>query len=218
MALFDDHGLPSVETTSVTNIDSIQSTTVTEKLTDSDVHQTSESILAPEVHVDPEAVQNATVEVPPIVPAKDEPFTKSTVNETILVKKEPVVESEELMQPKLADTKPISGSQQQQQQIWSSTLRSMVSADDDEVLSDTPLSNKAVIDGTPHKHSKLLVPIIQTVSPSPEHLSKQKQQPPSPTKKLSYLKEEPIPSLLDVPDKKDLDPNVKQDLCGCTIM
>ena len=193
------------------------STIATEKVTtDTVVAPLVETVVVPEpiVNVNPVVLPKETVN-PPVVPAKDESeeiSTEPTVNDAIPVKEEPVVEPI----PAPMDAKQM-GDSQQQQQIWSSTLRSIVSADEDEseVLADTSLSNKAVMDVTPVKlsHSnKLIVPIIQTVSPSPDPSSKQSSKP------ISYLnKEEPIPSL-DTPDKKDLEQNVKQDLCGCTIM
>jgi hypothetical protein len=98
-----------------------------------------------------------------------------------------------------------------QQELWSSTLRSIVSIDDDddeEVLTDTPVKpKKAVIDVTPQKYSKLILPSTQTVSPSPDH------------PKASYMMMHtnvPIASL-DTPDAKDMDLNAKQNEC-CIVM
>jgi hypothetical protein len=226
---------PMVDTNPEPTRFEVPSTTVTDKLIDTVIAPTTEGAMdVPTEMVDApeEAVAIVTV-APSVVPTKDEP---SNVNNTVSGKEESVAKSmvldtvpvkEETMEKSLAndsvpineevtvksDVKQISVShqQQQQQQIWSNTLRSIVSTDEEEVLADTSVSNKAVMDVTPLKPPKLVVPIIQTVSPSPEQISKQSNT------KLSYLKEEPIPSL-DTPDKKDLDPNVKQDLCGCTIM
>lgn len=167
------------------------------------------------------AAQGVAVETVPsemeTVPAKEESVVEATLQlevvpptelDAVPVKDFSVVESTEPVAPTESEVKQSNDSQQQQ--IWSSTLRSIVSTDEDEVLADTPISNKAVMDVTPLKHSKLVVPLIQTVSPSPEHVNKQRN--------ITYLNyEEPIPSL-DTPDKKDLDQNLKQNLCGCTIM
>jgi hypothetical protein len=149
--------------------------------------------------------EESVVEVMEPIPSKE--------MDAVPTKEDPVVESVKSIPvpPTKNEGKPSIDSHQQQ--IWSSTLRSIVSTDEDEVFADTPISNKPVMDVTPLKHPKLVVPIIQTVSPSPEHSSKQQKK-----NNISYLNhEEPIPSL-DAPDKKDLEQNIKQDLCGCTVM
>jgi hypothetical protein len=215
MPHFDDQVPPVEKTTNMTTIEAtsvdVQSTPAAEKALDEAIIPTTEHELVPKVDVVPEVTQNEP-EDPPTVPAMEEPVATLTeptltVTDAVPEKEDAVVKAEEPIPPAPVVAEQNSDSQQQQQQIWSSTLRSIVSADEDEaeVLAD----DKAVMDITPLKQSKLVVPIIQTVSPSPEQLSK-----PS---KISYLKEEPIPSL-DTPDQKDLDRNVKQDLCGCCIM
>ena len=207
-------------------------TLVTENVTEGIVPTpTTESSMLPEsiVNIDPELTQVATK--PPSVTPSTTVATETLPAEVEVVpaKEEPVFAPVELVPSKemntmsvveVESTEPVPPTENnkakqsidsQQQQIWSSTLRSIVSTDEDEVLSDTPIKNKAVMDVTPLKHSKLVVPIIQTVSPSPEHSSKNSNN-------ISYLNsEEPIPSL-DTPAKKDLDQDVKQNLCGCTVM
>jgi hypothetical protein len=80
--------------------------------------------------------------------------------------------------------------------VWSSKLRDAVAlVDTDEMAHQPP-----VLDVTPVKQpSKLVVPLIQTVSPSPD-TSKHLRAPPT----------------LDTPDAKDVD--VKQNECGCIIV
>ena len=80
--------------------------------------------------------------------------------------------------------------------VWSSKLRDAVSlVDADEMV------NQPVLDVPPIKQpSKLVVPAIQTVSPSPDG-SKQVRPPPT----------------LDTPDAKDME-NTKQNECGCIIV
>jgi hypothetical protein len=80
--------------------------------------------------------------------------------------------------------------------VWSSKLRDAVAlVDTDEMAHQPP-----VLDVTPVKQpSKLVVPLIQTVSPSPD-TAKHLRSPPT----------------LDTPDAKDVD--VKQNECGCIIV
>jgi hypothetical protein len=81
--------------------------------------------------------------------------------------------------------------------VWSSKLRDAVSLIDTDEMANQP----PVLDVTPVKQpSKLIVPLIQTVSPSPDT---SKRLPPPPT--------------LDTPDAKDAE-TVKQNECGCIIV
>ena len=192
------------------NLDTKVNSTLVENSTTA-VMESATTIIDTAVTSTPSAAENDLVlaSVNPEVPKETDQSpedTSSDVTPFVPVQDETAVESNE-PEPTAVDP--------QQKHIWSNTLRSIVSTDEDEeVLADTSISNKAVMDVTPLKNSKVLVPIIQTVSPSPEHATKQN----SSNKNLSYLNgEEPVPSL-DTPDKKDLDSNVKQDLCGCSIM
>lgn len=147
------------------------------------------AILEPPVIVEPAVV------VPDSVEVDDQPLF-CVSNNPVDADSKPIEPTKEEEVAPAPDETPVSEAKSgEPMNVWSSKLRDAVSLMDTDDMANQP----PVLDVTPVKQPSKLVPVIQTVSPSPD-TSKHIRSAPT----------------LDTPDAKDVE--VKQNECGCIIV